>query len=81
MAKQSKVIHLIKLYGYRCKSTCSYCNIEPIEATIVNYKIYNASKGTFNPQKVTCKRCLKHPDYKDAMDKINYPLFSWKENI
>ena len=81
MAKRNKVIHLIKLYGYRCKATCYYCNVVPIEGTIVDSCPSQASKGTFNPTKVTCKRCLKHPDYKTAMDKIDNPLFYWKENI
>lgn len=83
MAKQNKPLHLIILRcGYECKAVCSnYVAIEPIEATIKDRPRSYRSKGTFNPTKVTCKRCLKHPKYKEAMDKIKYPLFFLKENV
>jgi len=85
MAKQSKPIHLTVQWGYRCKAACDYyCGVVPIEAIIIGgdgSSIRCWSKGTFNPKKVTCKRCLKHPNYKTAMDKIKYPLLFWKENI
>ena len=84
MAKAKvKPIHLIKIrYGYRCNAVCDkYCRVKPIEAFIKEYDTNHCAKGTFNPTKVTCKRCLKHPLYKEAMDKINYPLLFWKEGI
>ena len=76
-----KCIHLIKQYGPQSRAVCDRCvRLMPIEATIkVDYSNY--SKGTFNPKKVTCKRCLKYPDYKEAMDRVKYPLLFWKENI
>ena len=80
MEKQ-KAIHLIRLkYGYQCSAVCDRCiPIEPIEATIKGRSI-KRPKGTFNPKKVTCKRCLKSCDYKGALDKVNNPLFYWREN-
>lgn len=86
MAKAKvKPIHLIKLhYGYECYAVCNCdnisCGITPIDATIKDRPRYWKSKGTFDPTKVTCKRCLKSQDYKDAMDRIKYPLFFLKEN-
>ena len=76
-----KPIHLIKLcYGYECSAVCDrYVNVTPIEATIKDYPRSWKPKGTFNPKKVTCKRCLKTEDYKTAVDKIKYPLFSWNK--
>ncbi len=83
MAKaRVKPIHLIVQFGYRCRAVCDhFCSLVPIETIIINYIPYSASKGTFSPKKVTCKRCLKHPDYKEAMDKIKYPLFYLKDGI
>ena len=84
MAKQSKTkpVHLIVQYACRSKAVCNiWCMVAPIEATIIGRSSPYDSKGTFNPKKVTCKRCLKHPDYKTAMDKIKYPLLFWKEDI
>ena len=77
-----KPIHLIELrYGYKCVAVCDSCiGVAPIEATIKDRPRSYMSKGTFDPTKVTCKRCLKHEDYKTAMDKIKYPLFFLKEN-
>lgn len=82
MAKQkTKPIHLIKQYGCRSKAVCDiWLRVMPIEATITNGVYSFNPKGTFNPKKVTCKRCLKHSDYKTAMDKVNNPLFYWREN-
>jgi len=82
MAKRSKPIHLIKLYyGCECNAVCDYdIAVTPIEATIKDYPRPYKSKGTFNPNKVTCKRCLKSEDYKTAMDRVKYPLFFLKEN-
>lgn len=84
MAKpRVKPIHLTVQCGYRCKAACDYyCIVIPIESTIIrgNHNTNNYSKGTFDPTKVTCKRCLKHSDYKIAMDRIKYPLFFLKEN-
>lgn len=80
--KKPKPIHLTKFnYGYECIAVCdNYFNVEPIEATVKRCPKRNSAKGTFNPKKVTCKRCLKHSDYKVALDKVNNPLFYWKEN-
>jgi len=77
MPKQSKPIHLIELWwGCECTAICdSDIGLTPIEATIKRCCRQNMSKGTFNPTKVTCKRCLKHPKYKEAMDRVKYPLF------
>lgn len=81
MAKQSKLIHLTTIDCCDCVATCNrYTTVVPIEAVIKKYTRSTVPKGTFDPTKVTCKRCLKHKDYKIAMDKIKYPLFHWKEN-
>jgi len=56
-------------------------DVIPIESTIKLYCSNYATKGTFNPTKVTCKHCLKHPKYKEAMDRVKYPLLFWKENV
>ena len=77
-----KSIHLIiyKVH-FGAHAVCDrYIEIVPIEATIRAYEGHNDPKGTFNPKKVTCKRCLKTSDYKTALDKINNPLFYWREN-
>jgi len=84
MAKQSKPIHLIQIrWSYGCHAVCDkYIEVEPIGANIIKSNCRrNPSKGTFNPKKVTCKRCLKHSDYKIALDKVKNPLFYWRENI
>ena len=77
-------IHLIYLkYGVRCVMNCDkYFDVTPINV-VVKKDIMRIRKtlGTFDPTKVTCKRCLKHPDYVEAMDKVNNPLFYWKERI
>ena len=84
MAKAKvKTIHLTKIrYNYGVVAVCdNYLSVQPIEATIKDRcRISNPVRGTFDPTKVTCKRCLKHPLYKEAMDKINYPLLFWREN-
>lgn len=83
MAKRNKPIHLIQLWwSYECYAVCDQdVYLTPIEATNKRCCRRDTSKGTFNPEKVTCKRCLKHSDYKEAMDKIKYPLLHWRENI
>lgn len=82
MAKQNKVVHLITMYNSNCKAVCDiWVRVRPIDKNIIKRRtdsIY--SLGTFDFTKVTCKRCLKHPDYEIAMDKIKYPLFFLKEN-
>ena len=79
---KNKPIHLIKQCGSRCKATCdTYYKTMPIEAIIISSDYYCDSKGTFDPKKVTCKRCLKHPDYKIAIEKIKYPLLYWRERV
>ena len=82
MVKQSKPIHLtVIMCSYYCRAACdTYINVEPIESVIKIRPYDKSPKGTFDPTKVTCKRCLKHPFYKEAMDKINYPLLFWREN-
>lgn len=77
-----KPIHLIQLkYGCVCSATCDrYYRVVPIETFIKECDIDHHAKGTFDPRKVTCKRCLKHPKYKEAMDRVKYPLFFLKEN-
>ncbi len=82
MAKaRVKPIHLIIQFSIRSKAACDkWCCVVPIEATLVGRKNSYDSKDTFNPNKVTCKRCLKHPKYKEAMDRVKYPLFFLKEN-
>ena len=80
---KAKPIHLIVFrVHYGAYAICdNYLEVVPIEAAIKRYVRYNDPKGTFNPKKVTCKRCLKHPDYKKAMDREKYPLLFWKERI
>lgn len=79
--KKKKVIHLISMSYTFCQSLCCQNNIFPIEDSldIQNDKQYYNS-GTFNPKKVTCKRCLKHNKYKEAVDKVENPLFYWKDH-
>jgi len=81
MAKaRVKPIHLIKQFGPQSRAVCDTCiRLMPIEATIKS-DCFDYPKGTFNPKKVTCKRCLKHPNYKKAMDRVKYPLFFLKES-
>lgn len=82
MAKRSKPIHLTKICnGFQCKAACDrYFKVTPLEAIIKGYSRPRLSKGTFDPTKVTCKRCLKSGDYKTAVDKVKYPLFFLKDN-
>jgi len=77
-----KPIHLIIIrYGSYCRAVCNkYTEVTPFEATLKQYSPHNAPNGTFDPGKVTCKRCLKHTLYKEALDKVNHPLFYWREN-
>lgn len=80
---KKKVIHLIYICYYNeCYSVCIDCDVTPIEDTLdfYNYK-KRTSKGTFDAKKVTCKRCLEHPKYKEVVDKINHPLLYWRERV
>ena len=71
-----KVVHLIKQFGSRSKAVCDrWVAVVPIGALIIGCPSMYLSKGTFDPEKVTCKRCLKSGDYKIAMDRLKYPLF------
>jgi len=83
MAKQNKQkpIHLISIrYDCKCRAVCDMClGVGPIETIFCLGLRNDYPKGTFDPKKVTCKRCLKHPGYKEAMEKIKYPLFHWRE--
>lgn len=83
MPKQSKPIHLIAMYDSRCKAICDiWCAVRPIDKNIIKGRAATYySLGTFDPAKVTCKRCLKHPIYKKALDRIKYPLLFLKEGI
>ena len=80
---KNKPIHLILLeYGCECRAVCKTAMlVEPIETIVSKYPVYKPPKGTFNPKKVTCKRCLKHHDYKIAIEKIKYPLLYWRERV
>jgi len=75
-----KPIHLIKIkYSCECLATCdNNVGVLPLEAIICSSYSRLFPKGTFNPKKVTCKRCLKHRDYKEALEKIKYPLLFWR---
>lgn len=78
-----KPIHLIYTRWHsRMMAVCDYWGMEvrPIESIIVDCPNHYSS-GTFDPKKVTCKRCLKRPQYEEAMDKIDNPLFYWKDNV
>ena len=80
--KKQKPIHLITQSGYRTRATCDYyTRVVPLEATIMEDIYYKVNKGTFNPKKVTCKRCQKNDLYKEALDKVNNPLFYWREGV
>lgn len=81
--KKQKPIHLTVIrYGCDCTAACSeYIGAEPIDIDIIKkYRRRGSPKGTFDPRKVTCKRCLKHPYYKEVLDRMKNPLFYWKEN-
>lgn len=83
MAKaRVKPIHLITMRNYSCRAIYDiYCSTIPIDKNIIIfYANPTYSKGTFDHKKVTCKRCLKHPKYKEAMDRVKYPLFFLKES-
>lgn len=79
--KKPKPIHLIIIkYGHECNAICDTCiHVMPLEAIIKRPYRWCIPKGTFNPKKVTCKRCLQHLLYKEALEKVNNPLFYWKE--
>jgi hypothetical protein len=84
MAKQSKPIHMICiLFHGSSKRLCDiYANgIRPIETTIKCNNYNSTSIGTFDPKKVTCKKCLKNSKYKEVLEKANNPLFYWKEQL
>ena len=81
--KEEKPIHMIVVkHGYVCISICNDClEIMPLRAILKKYTPKNCYVGTFDVEKVTCKRCLKHPLYKEAVEKTNNPLFYWKERV
>ena len=86
MAKlKVKPIHFIyTMYTARSRALCNIYgyDIRPIEAKLFQYKEDSGvSMGTFNPKKVTCKKCLKNPKYIEVLDKANHPLFHWKEQL
>lgn len=79
--KKQKPVHLIQLlYNTDCRAACDlWVQTQPKEYTKQIGPCL--SIGTFNVKKVTCKRCLKHSLYKEALDKVNNPLFYWKERV
>lgn len=81
--KKPKPIHMIIMrYAGSCYPVCdtySYM-VCPIDAPLKRYIRRGGSKGTFDVKKVTCKRCLKHSWYKEAVDKADNPLFYWNDN-
>jgi len=82
MASAKGKIHLIYIkYGSRCVGTCDHFDVVPINVVVKKGPHLKKPLGTFDPTKVTCKRCLNHPDYKEVIDKVNNPLFYWKERI
>lgn len=84
MAKvKVKPIHLIVMRNASCRAVCDYyCSAIPIDKNVIKVRVNSLySKGTFNPEKVTCKRCLKQPKYKEAMDRVKYPLLFLQEGI
>lgn len=84
MAKQKvKPIHFIITSSCSCRSACNIdTECVPIEnkMDINNDRVFFSS-GTFNVEKVTCKKCLKNSVYKEAVEKSKYPLFFWKEGL
>lgn len=79
-----KPIHMIYIIGETYNR--ALCNlwgygVRPIETKLCEYKDKNLSIGTFNPKKVTCKRCLKDPSYIEILDKANHPLFHWRDDV
>jgi len=80
--KKKRPIHFVYQRGDYVYAACDLdISIEVIEILIRNYTNSCWAKGTIDPKKVTCKRCLKHRIYKEALDKTEHPLFYWKENI
>jgi len=85
--KNKRVIHLIRImYGTYPRAICGLysINVKPIEAKLFDKRYRWVSLGTFDINKVTCKKCLKHKDYKKLkheQDVKDYPLFFWKEKI
>ncbi len=79
--KKEKSIHMIVIkYGYVCISICNeYLEVLPIRAMLKEYTPKDCSIGTFDVEKVTCKKCLKNYKYKEAVEKTNNPLFYWKK--
>jgi len=77
MAKQNRPIHLIMMSNCICRAVCDWCvSVRPVDKDIIKKRTDSCyALGTFNFKKVTCKRCLKHPKYKEAMDRVKYPLF------
>ena len=82
-AKVKPIHMIIILYRGSCRRLCDiYANgIRPIE-TIIKCNNYNGTAiGTFNPKKVTCKRCLNNEKHKEVLSKANHPLFHWRDNV
>jgi len=79
---KKRPIHFIYIDYYT--DTCMICNTDnkvvPIEYKMNDGCYFTNNIGTFDATKVTCKRCLKNEFYKEALDKVNHPLFHWREN-
>lgn len=80
--KKKRPIHFVYQYSYSSLTACSGSSyVEIIDMPIRKRMTSDFSKGTIDPKKVTCKRCLKNKYYKEALDKAEHPLFYWKENV
>lgn len=63
--------------GFSSVAECTWQNVMPIED--LGNRHSGSLKGTFDPHKVTCKNCMKSVNYKNALDKVDNPLFYWRE--
>jgi len=82
-AKANKPIHFIFLsYEVECRALCNFAYYAvPIEDKMNDGCYTGNDIGTFDVTKVTCKRCINNEFYKEALDKIKYPLFHWIEYV
>ena len=83
MAKQKvKPIHFIYIGFYTgCFAVCGSNIVIPIEYKLNSGGHDTNNIGTFDVTKVTCKKCFKKEFYKEALDKIKYPLFFWRQGL
>ena len=80
---KAKPIHFIYLvYSLECRTVCNKDNgAVPIDFKAQRRIYYTDNIGTFDVTKVTCKKCRNTSFYKEALDKINHPLFFWRESL